>query len=350
MAAIHVDYTHVRRHASGIERITRESFSPEALAPLPVRPFHGPEGKLGIIAAQMVGLPLFAMRHTSDVFVFPGYPPSPYFNLIPRRSVLYIHDVFLLTRPQNLNATGRYYMKPNFKLALKYFRHFLSNSEDTASKLKQFCNPGAHIQCYRPRIRNVFALQVGGRSLRPSHPDPLRFVAVGTIEPRKNYIAAADICDALAARLNRTVELHIIGRVGWGDDANRLSKRPNVVLHGFISDVGARELIQTSDLLICTSHEEGLGLPLLEAQYGGLAIVVPNDEVFHEVLGTSGIFINMGAPAVAAEIIAAAVGTAEWRSQFVSASQANLKRWNDLAERDRRNVVSFFARLLEAPA
>jgi hypothetical protein len=103
---INVDYTHVRRHTSGIERITLEQFNDTALAPLRVRPHAASNKRLSILFAQMIGLPLHALMNPSDVYVFPGFPPSPYFALQSHRSVLYVHDLFLLTRRADLNAVG----------------------------------------------------------------------------------------------------------------------------------------------------------------------------------------------------------------------------------------------------
>ena len=62
-------------------------------------------------------------------------------------------------------------------------------------------------------------------------------------------------------------------------------------------------MLQGADLFICTSHDEGLGLPLLEAQYGGLPVVAPDAAIFHEVLGVSGIFVDPADPVAAATTI-----------------------------------------------
>ena len=121
----------------------------------------------------------------------------------------------------------------------------------------------------------------------------LRIVSIGTIEPRKNFPAAVKICAALSRRLGREVELHIIGRVGWGVDINSL-RQPNVILHGYVEDARARTIIEASDLLLCTSRAEGLCLPLIEAQYSGMPVVAPNERVFREVLGVSGILLEFG--------------------------------------------------------
>jgi len=345
MAVVRIDYTHVGRRASGIERITTAQFNGAALAPLEVRPFNASGNRLSIMAAQMIGLPACALGNRSDIFVFPGFPPSPYFAFTPDRSVLYVHDLFLLTRRPDLNRAAKYYMAPLFAMAVSRFRYFLTNSQDTARQLQSRCHPGATIIPYRPRIDNVFGLAVGDRAARPTKPPALRVLSIGTIEPRKNFIAAADICAALAARIGRPVEYHVIGRIGWGGDAEVLRRRPNVFLHGFLDDAQARSVIESADILLCTSHAEGLGLPLIEAQYCGIPVVAPQGEVFSEVLGSSGTFIDTASPERAAERIAEAIADESWRSRFVAASTANVTRWNAIADGDRAEVVAFLSRL-----
>jgi exopolysaccharide biosynthesis WecB/TagA/CpsF family protein len=342
---INVDYTHVGRRASGIERITTEQFNKVVLSPLEINTYEAPNSRLATMIAQMVGLPLHAIRNPNDIFIFPGFPPSPYFNLQTDRSVLYVHDLFLLTRPADLNRTAKYYMAPLFSAAIKTFRYFLTNSEDTASKLRAYCDPTATVVPYRPYIRNVFGLTVGDRPERPVNPTKLRIVSIGTIEPRKNFTLAAEIREELSKRLNCEVELHIVGRFGWGEDVTALTSKPNVVLHGYLSDAQARSVIELSDLLLCTSHEEGLCLPLLEAQYSGMPIIAPNDGVFREVLGTSGILLNSRSPKLAADQISEVISDFGWRSRFAAAAIANIDRWNAIAENDRKTVISFLSRL-----
>ena len=75
---INVDYTHVARRASGIERITVEQFSSDVLSPLQVSTFAASSrNRISVLLAQMIGLPLHALRHRNQIYVFPGFPPSP---------------------------------------------------------------------------------------------------------------------------------------------------------------------------------------------------------------------------------------------------------------------------------
>jgi glycosyltransferase involved in cell wall biosynthesis len=344
MAVVRVDYTNVGRRASGIERMAIEQFNSTVLAPLTIKPFGARGGRLQITAAQNLALPFCALTNPSDVFVFPCFPPSPYFALARDRAVLYVHDLFLLTRA-DLNRAAKYYMAPLFSLAIKTLRYFFTNSLETTRQLQSRCHPSSTVLPYRPWIRNVFDLAPGNRTARPAKPARLSAIAIGTVEPRKNLLAAADICDALAARLNCQVDLHIVGRFGWGDDADRLRQRPSVVLHGPLADGEIAPIVEAADIFLCTSHEEGLGRPPLEAQYSGLPIVVPDDTVFHEVLGNSGIFIDPGAPQAAAERITAALADPSWRTHYAALSLGNVARWNAIAENDRGEAVRFLSRL-----
>lgn len=344
---LRIDHTHMRRRATGIERITRELFSPSVLSPLPVETVEAPGGRFGVVLAQNVTLPISALRHGRDVFVFPGFPPSPYLSLACRdRTVVYVHDVFLLTRRADLNLAGRLYFAPLFSLAVRSLKYFLVNSEYTASTLRPFCRGDAEIRLCRPTVRNVFGLGVGDRAARRVVPSSLTVTAIGTIEPRKNFRAAAEICKALAGRLGIPVQLQIIGREGWGPDAAWLSQQPHVTLRGALPDQEVRTVLEASDAFICTSRDEGLGLPLLEAQYAGLPVIAPDMPVFREVLGQSGLLVDIEDAAAAAAAILSLYAASDWRARYAQSAIANVARWNALARDDHAKMLGFFEGLL----
>ena len=319
--SIIVDRTHLGRRASGLERITEELFSDEALAPLPVSDLRSTgHGRLAVAAAQMVRIPLEMTRRPHSVWAFSGFPPSPLASLFRERCVMYVHDLFLITRQQDLNRAARIYMAYPFRMAIHRLRYFLVNSVATGQALAPYLRSDAVVRTYRPKVRNVFGGDFGRRG-------PLLALELGRL-------------------IGREVQLHIVGRRGWGEDFDTLARSPHVKLHGFLSDERARDVIGTFDLLICTSHDEGLGLPLIEAQYAGLQVVAPEGPVFREVLGSSGVFIDPAEAAQAATAIAALLRDPSWRTRGAEAANDNVLRWNALADRDRHDVIDFLAERL----
>jgi glycosyltransferase involved in cell wall biosynthesis len=338
-----IDETHLGRRASGIERVTEALFSREALAPLDVQAERSGGGRLALLMRQTFALPAKAVAQRRSIWVFPGFPPSPAFTLLRERAVLYVHDIFLITRKQDLNLAGRHWLARNFRLALGRFKYFMANSLATADALRPFLREDAQVTIYRPSARNVFGL-----TPRPAGAEtgaPLILGAIGTIEPRKNFPAAALIRQRLEQATGRRVELHIVGRQGWGDDYDRLMREPGVKLHGYLSDEAARAVIGSFDMLLCTSHDEGLCLPLLEAQFGGLQVVAPDQPVFREVLGRSGIVMDPADPDRAARSIAASLDRPDWRAQAAVEAAANIERWNAAAAKDRDNAIAFLSGL-----
>jgi glycosyltransferase involved in cell wall biosynthesis len=341
--AIYVDNTHLGRHVTGLERITLELFSAAALAPLDVVPVTA-QGLRQMLTTQTLGLPM-RLAASSSILLCPGFPPSPLLRPFASRVLPYIHDDFLITRRAELNMRARLYMAGPFKFALRHYPRFLANSGDTRRKLAAHCRSDAEVTLYRPSVRNVFALNPDTRAERNVQPRPLRLIALGTVEPRKNFGAAAKIVSALRMRGFPEATLDIVGRPGWGNDWQALETHPAVTLHGYQPADRVNQLLDAADLFICTSHDEGLGLPLLEAQYGGLPIIAPDAAIFREVLGESGIYIDSADPGSAAERIAAVLSMQDWRARHVALAVRNLARWNDLARSDRETVVSLIARL-----
>ncbi|MDQ8729771.1 glycosyltransferase [Bradyrhizobium sp. LHD-71] len=339
---IYVDHTHLgRRRVTGIERITSELFSPHALAPVELTPVTA-SGTAGMMLTQTFGLPL-RLSDPSAVLVCPGFPPSPLLLPFASRVIPYIHDLFLVTRPGDLNARAKLYMARPFRLAVTNYPRFLVNSLDTARKLKAFCRSNAEIVVYRPKVQNVFGVEQAVRDRPTSNHTTLRLLSIGTVEPRKNYTYAARIIRELRQNGFADATLEIVGRNGWGSDWQLLEREPGVILSGYRSADEVRQRLQEADALLCTSHEEGLGLPLLEAQYAGIPIIAPEGAVFREVLGESGVFIDPTDCVAAAKTIARIPLEDGWRTRFRELDMHNLARWNALADNDRTQVSQMIA-------
>ena len=343
-ARVYLDLTHLGRHVTGIERVSIEQFEKihfDGAEVIPVRS----KSVFSMILRQQFLLPWLATIHPHARFIFPGFPPSPLFVLFRRRAILYVHDTFLITRKQDLGAKARIYMAPAFALAARTFKHFFVNSEKTRADLQNFVGDDAGIRLYRPSVANVFKLDAANRTHANDVRRPLKLVALGTVEPRKNYAAALTILDALRARHSPEAELHIIGRAGWGADSARVQSHAGVTVHGYLSEANVRRVMAEADVYLCTSHDEGLGLPLLEAQYGGLPVIAPGQPVFREVLGSSGTFIDPAIPDEAAAAIMALISQPGWRQHASTAALANVVRWNALAAGDLKAARRIFLEL-----
>lgn len=340
---VYLDLTHAGRHVTGLERVSIEQFEQVSFTGARIVPVRA-RGVLSMILCQQLLLPLLALLKPSAQFVFPGFPPSPVFALISHRVWMYVHDTFLITRKSDLSAKARFYMAPQFAFALRHLSRFMVNSEKTREEVRQFVRPNATVMLYRPSVANVFSLSSRGRPERmPPQPRPLRLAALGTIEPRKNYSAALAILEALRTSGHADAQLHIIGRPGWGENAARIAAHPGVVIHGYLPAGRVKKQLETADIYLCTSHDEGLGLPLLEAQYAGLAIVAPDAPVFRQVLGTSGTFIDTSDAASAARAITSLISQPGWRAATTVAALANVARWNEAAAKDLAGARMIFA-------
>ena len=120
------------------------------------------------------------------------------------------------------------------------------------------------------------------------------FVALGTIEPRKNHGLLLDIWQALAA-MPRPPNLYIIGNRGWNNEAvfARLDARPDgvVELNG-LGDGAMAALLQGARALLFPSHAEGFGLPPCEAHALGVPVIASDLPVIREVLGNIPIYAS----------------------------------------------------------
>ena len=117
-------------------------------------------------------------------------------------------------------------------------------------------------------------------------------LAVGTVEPRKGYDQLLDAFDHLwRSEPEDDIALLIVGRAGWrtGHLQQRIrGHRENgkrLIWLDRVSDELLSELYQNCAGLIAASHQEGFGLPLIEAAAHGAPILARDLPVFREVGG-----------------------------------------------------------------
>ncbi|MFA5041604.1 MAG: glycosyltransferase [Bdellovibrionales bacterium] len=336
-----IDFSHVHRPTTGIERVSLDLFSAEALPGIKTKHVRA-KSTLGMVFAQWVVLPLLALFSRKDKFICPGFPASLPLVLLGRNRVIpYIHDLFLIERKQDLNATAKYYMRPSFWFAVHFCTTFFVNSSYTEQRLRKYCRKSAKIYLFRPAVADVFGLS--GATPSPKNKDaPLRLVSIGTIEPRKNLRFAAEVREELEKSLGRPVELHLAGRSGWSDDAVWLGQQKGVILHGYCPSQKVREILLSADVFISTSKDEGLGLPLLEVQHGGLFVAASDIPVYREVLGKSGCLLPLTDATRSAQILAEALSNPETGATRRQQALDNVRDWNIAAGKDKDAFLRFF--------
>ena len=293
-----------------------------------------------------MGLPFLLAQNPNSLLLCPGFPPGIMTHIFPDRVIPYIHDVFPLTRPDELTLRARLYIGPLLRQALKKFPLVMVNSLTTAHEIIPFCRSQTEVLTYRPEVRNIFKVECKDRSAKVFNGQELRLLALGTIEPRKNLLNAARLLQALRERYFPLARLDIVGRIGWGEDAQKLKEFPGVYVHGYQNEESVQQFLYQSHALINTSHAEGVGLPVLEAQHAGLLVIAKDLPIFREVLGRSGVLIKSEKIQESADQIASAFQSNDYISAPALALD-NVRRWNDLAQNDRIKLLSRLSLLLK---
>jgi glycosyltransferase involved in cell wall biosynthesis len=112
---------------------------------------------------------------------------------------------------------------------------------------------------------------------------------VGTLEPRKNVPALVEGF-ARVADDHPDLTLVLAGREGWGTDAidaaiNRHGIRERVVRAGYVPDDTLPALLRRADAVAYPSHEEGFGLPPLEALACGTPVLTTAEVAAADLAG-----------------------------------------------------------------
>ncbi|GAB4506251.1 MAG: glycosyltransferase family 1 protein [Anaerolineales bacterium] len=374
---IGIDYTSAARQSAGIGRFTREliraamaldtgnEYRLLVAGRQPIAEAHLPRTGRGFRLVQtplsernlvrlwhrlQIPLPVEVFLGRLDIFHSPDFVLPPVARAV---KVLTIHDLSFLRVPECADPRLRWYLGQVVPRSVRRADFLLADSESTRRDLIELLGvPPDRVQVIYGGVDARFAPVEDAEALRrvrETYAGGRPFIlAVGTLEPRKNYptLIRAFAQARQAARLPHA--LIIVGRKGWVYEpifaaVDELGLHDHVLFPGFVPDEELPVLYSAADVLVTPSFYEGFGLPALEAMACGTPVIVSDVSSLPEVVGDAGVRIDPRDEAGLAEAMVHVVQDSALRAALRAAGRERARRftWDDAA----RELLAVYARV-----
>jgi glycosyltransferase involved in cell wall biosynthesis len=124
-----------------------------------------------------------------------------------------------------------------------------------------------------------------------------KWLAVGSLEPRKNYEQLLDAFESYWEQSRKRRRLVIAGGSGWKSESLRarirtMEKNGMVNYLGYVEDKRLWELYKNAFGLVFPSHYEGFGLPVVEAMSQACPVITRKNTSLPEVGGEAAVYYD----------------------------------------------------------
>jgi glycosyltransferase involved in cell wall biosynthesis len=209
------------------------------------------------------------------------------------KAVYFVHDLIPLTHPEYCREGESERHQRRMATVLASAAGVIGNSRHTLGELSAFARRTG--RAMPPAVAALLGSeQLAAEPEREAQEPSGRshFVALGTIEGRKNHLLLLQLWLRLGEELGERVpRLLIVGRRGWEaeqvlDLLDRSAQlRRNVVELSDCSDGEVAGLLRSARALLFPSFAEGYGLPVAEALRNGTPVIASDLDVFREIAG-----------------------------------------------------------------
>lgn len=275
----------------------------------------------GEVTTKQVLMAAICSASRLDLIHFPAFPPPA---ICLRPFVWTLHDATPWLYPDTMDLKGRLYFRWIGGRAARLSRLLVTDSEDAKQKItRALALPDHKVRVVHLGVDTTFRKVVDLDLLervRARYRLPRRFIlAVGTLEPRKNFPFLVQAYHRFIAETQGDVGLVIAGRLGWKLESLESTlggERGQIVLTGFVPQEDLVALYSLADAFVLPSIYEGFGMPPLEAMACGCPVIVSNCGSLPEVVGDAALFINPEDPGSLVAAIARLEGNPSLRYEL----------------------------------
>ena len=225
--------------------------------------------------------------------------------------VTVVYDLIPVLHPQFHQEQLKAVFAEWLNLVLQYSDMMIGISQTVRDDVREFsrsipdANPDCVFESFRLGSDFEPSKKIAAESTR--FPEALDdkasfYLAVGTIEPRKNHPFLLDAFEQLWEN-NSKANLVIVGKKGWmcEETIQRIQQHPQLNQKLFhIADADDNELAflyRRAKALLFPSIVEGFGLPIVEAFQLGTPVLASNTRIHREVAGDNATFFELDSPA-----------------------------------------------------
>lgn len=347
---IALDYTPAIAQSAGIGRYTRELVAaliridsadrftlfsaerPSAGRSLPtapnVRARVVPIGNrnLTILWQRMrAPIPAELLMGSADVLHGPDFILPPVARM---PSVVTVHDLAFLTHPDCAVPSLSRYLSIVVPRAVRVAERVIAVSRRTADDLTALLGVAPEKLTVipngiAPRFSGTRDEEAVARLRATYRIEAPAVLAVGTIEPRKNYARLLAAFATARREPGGPRTLVIAGRKGWLYDdvfeaVERYHVSDGVRFLDYVADEDLPSLYHTADLLAIPSRYEGFGIPAAEAMASGVPVIYGDAGALPEVVGDAGLAVPPEDVAALAEALVRGIQDAALREQMIA--------------------------------
>jgi len=192
--------------------------------------------------------------------------------------VVMIHDTIPIDFPEFQTEAARAKFVERLTTVINFANHIVVPSDDVRERVEhRMIGTGHRV----PVVVSPLGVDIGAPPIDREVSEKPYFVAIGTIEPRKNHALLLDIWERMHRKMDeaRIPELRIIGARGWKNEElfHRLDTSPmmgrTVFELGPLPDRDMKRHLTGATALLFPSLAEGFGLPPFEAATLGVPTV-----------------------------------------------------------------------------
>ncbi len=291
-------------------------------------------------------LPLKARKDKVDVLYTPGFSSPP---VAPCPRVVTVHDLIGLIYPRNVRPAARFYWTRWLPANVKKAESVVASSESTRKDLVRL------IGLDERKIR-VVPLAAGASFQKKTDPkaseETLKaygiqqpfFIAVSSLEPRKNFLRLLRAYEILKKRGRVDFSIVIAGKPAGSerqltDFVRERGLADGVRFLGYVDEKSLINLYNSALGYVTISLYEGFGLTALEAMKCGLSGVVSNRSSLPEVVGNTALIVDPENEEEIAEALSAYAGDGPLRRRMAEAAYERSKQFSIELAADRMSEI-----------